>query len=80
MMGYNGINTYVGLWPMLDLVLNNKEGLVSDVKLKNCLGCSDDEMVGFKIHMVSKRVCSKLAPLDLRRNLFRELLGEGDMG
>ena len=34
---------------MLDLVLTNKEGLVSSMKLKGSLGCSDHEMVEFKI-------------------------------
>ena len=30
---------------MLDLVLTNEEGLVSNVKLKGSLGCSDQEIV-----------------------------------
>ena len=63
---------------MLDFVLTNEEGLVSNVKLKGSLGCSDHKMVEFKILRVSKRVCSKLATLDFRRadfELFRELLG-----
>ncbi|KAF1424440.1 hypothetical protein FQV24_0004339, partial [Spheniscus mendiculus] len=34
---------------MLDLVLANKEGLVGNVKLRGSLGCSDHEMVEFKI-------------------------------
>ncbi|GAB0179267.1 hypothetical protein GRJ2_000392000 [Grus japonensis] len=34
---------------MLDLVPTNKEGLVGNVKLKGSLGCSDHEMVQFKI-------------------------------
>ncbi|KAF1441782.1 hypothetical protein FQV07_0011647, partial [Pygoscelis papua] len=34
---------------VLDLVLTNKEGLVGNVKLKGSLGCSDHEMVEFKI-------------------------------
>ncbi|GAB0185305.1 hypothetical protein GRJ2_000995800 [Grus japonensis] len=36
---------------MLDLVLTNKEGLVGNVKLKGSLGCSDCEMVEFKIQV-----------------------------
>ncbi|GAB0188602.1 hypothetical protein GRJ2_001325500 [Grus japonensis] len=34
---------------MLDLVLTSKEGLVGNAKLKGSLGCSDHEMVEFKI-------------------------------
>ncbi|PKU45016.1 hypothetical protein llap_4670 [Limosa lapponica baueri] len=34
---------------MLDLVLTNKKELVGNVKLKGSLGCSDHEMVEFKI-------------------------------
>lgn len=44
-----------------------KEGLVSDMKLKGSLGFSDHEMMEFKINRVSKRLCSKLATLDFRR-------------
>ncbi|GAB0193175.1 hypothetical protein GRJ2_001782800 [Grus japonensis] len=63
---------------MLDLVLTNKEGLVGNVKLKGSLGCSDHEIVEFKILRAARRVCSKLTTLDFRRadfGLFRDLLG-----
>ncbi|GAB0210231.1 hypothetical protein GRJ2_003488900 [Grus japonensis] len=63
---------------MLDLVLTNKEGLVGDVKLKGSLGCSDHEMVEFRILRAAKRAHSKLTTLDFRRadfGLFRDLLG-----
>ena len=63
---------------MLDLVLTNKEGLVGNVKLKGSLGCSDHEMVEFKILRALRRAHSKLTTLDLRRadfGLFRDLLG-----
>ncbi|GAB0208733.1 hypothetical protein GRJ2_003339000 [Grus japonensis] len=63
---------------MLDLVLANKEGLVGDVKLKGSLGCSDHEMVEFKILRAVRRAHSKLTTLDFRRadfGLFRDLLG-----
>ena len=63
---------------MLDLVLTNKEGLVGDVKLKGSLGCSDCEMVEFKILRAVRRAHSKLTALDFRRadfGLFRDLLG-----
>ena len=39
---------------MLDLVLTNEEGMVSNVKLKGSLSCSDHEMVEFKILRASK--------------------------
>ena len=63
---------------MLDLVLTKKEGLVGNVKLKGSLGCSDHEMVGFRILRAARRVHSKLTTLDFRRahfGLFRDLLG-----
>ncbi|GAB0203081.1 hypothetical protein GRJ2_002773700 [Grus japonensis] len=63
---------------MLGLVLTNKEGLVGNVKLKGSLGCSDHEMVEFKILKAARRAHSKLIPLDLSRadfGLFRDLLG-----
>ncbi|GAB0181438.1 hypothetical protein GRJ2_000609100 [Grus japonensis] len=63
---------------MLHLVLTNKDGLVGNVKLKGSLGCSDHEMVEFKILRAVRRVHSKLTTLDLRRadfGLFRDLLG-----
>jgi len=63
---------------MLDLVLTNKEGLVGNVKLKGSFGCSDHEMVKFKIPRAARRVRSKLATLDFRRadfGLLRDLLG-----
>ena len=63
---------------LLDLILTNKEGLVSNVKLKGSQGYSDNKMLAFKILRMSKRVHSKLATLDLRRtdfDLLRELLG-----
>ncbi|GAB0208302.1 hypothetical protein GRJ2_003295900 [Grus japonensis] len=63
---------------MLDLVLTNKKGLVGNVKLKGSLGCSDHEMVEFKILRAARRARSKLATLDFRRagfGLSRDLLG-----
>ncbi|GAB0203429.1 hypothetical protein GRJ2_002808500 [Grus japonensis] len=63
---------------MLDLALTNKEGLVGNVKLKDSLGCSDHEMVEFKILRAARRVHSKLTTLDFKRadfGLFRDLLG-----
>ena len=63
---------------MLDPVLTNKEGLVGNVKVKRCLGCSDHEIVEFKILKAAKTVHSKLTTPDFRRvdfGLFRDLLG-----
>ncbi|GAB0190131.1 hypothetical protein GRJ2_001478400 [Grus japonensis] len=63
---------------MLDLVLTNKEDLVREVKLKGSLGCSDCEMVEFRILRAARRAHSKLTTLDFRRadfGLFRDLLG-----
>jgi len=50
---------------MLDLVLTNKEGLVGNVKLKGSVGCSDHEMVEFKILRAVRRVLSKLATMNM---------------
>ena len=52
---------------MLDIVLSSKEGLVHDVKLMGRLGCSDHEMVEFKILRAARRVHSKLTSLNFRR-------------
>ncbi|GAB0177717.1 hypothetical protein GRJ2_000237000 [Grus japonensis] len=63
---------------MLDLILTNKEGLVGDVKLKGGLGCSDHEMVEFRILRAARRAHSKLNTLDFSRadfGLFGDLLG-----
>ncbi|GAB0175850.1 hypothetical protein GRJ2_000050200 [Grus japonensis] len=51
---------------ILDLVLTNQEGLVGNVKLKGSLGCSDHEMVEFKILRAARRAHSKLTALDFK--------------
>ncbi|PKU44641.1 dtw domain-containing protein 2 [Limosa lapponica baueri] len=61
---------------MLDLGLTNNDGLVGNVKLKGSLGCSDHEIVEFKIFRAARRVRSKLTTLDFRREDFG-LLREG---
>ncbi len=51
--------------------------LVGNVELKGSLGCSDHEMVEFKILRAVRRECSKLSTLDFRRadvGLFGDLL------
>ncbi|PKU46497.1 hypothetical protein llap_3216 [Limosa lapponica baueri] len=63
---------------MLDFVLTKKEGVVGNIKLKASLGCSDHEIVEFKILRTARGVCSKLATLDFRRadfGLLMDLLG-----
>ena len=63
---------------MLDLVLTDEEGLVGNVKLKSSLGCSDHEIVEFKILRAARRVHSKLAAVNFRRadfGLSMEVLG-----
>jgi len=62
---------------MLDLVLTNKEGLVGNVKIKGSLGCSDNEVVEFKILRAARRTHTKLTALDFRRadfGVFRDLV------
>ncbi|PKU29902.1 zinc finger protein zfat-like [Limosa lapponica baueri] len=44
----------------LDRVLPTKEGLAGSVKLKGSLGCSDQEMVEFKILRAARRAHSKV--------------------
>ncbi|GAB0206941.1 hypothetical protein GRJ2_003159700 [Grus japonensis] len=63
---------------LLDLVLTNKEGLVGDVKAGGSLGCSDHEMVEFRILRGRSRAISRITTLDFRRanfGLFKDLLG-----
>jgi len=49
---------------LLDLVQMNKEGLVEDVKVGGRLGCSDHEMVEFRILRGGSRVISRIKTLD----------------
>ncbi|GAB0208404.1 hypothetical protein GRJ2_003306100 [Grus japonensis] len=63
---------------LLDLVLTNKEGLVGDVKVGGSLGCSDHEMVEFRILHGRSRAVSRITTLDFRRanfGLLKDLLG-----
>jgi len=63
---------------LLDLVLTNKERLVEDVKVGGRLGCSDPEMVEFRILRGGSRAISRIKTLDFRRanfGLFKDLLG-----
>lgn len=52
---------------------------MGSAKPKGSSGCSDHEMVAFKILRAARRTHSRLAALDFRRadfGPFRELLGE----
>jgi len=63
---------------LLDLVLTNKEGLVEDVKVGGRLGCSDHEVVEFRILRGGSRAISRIKTLDFRRanfGLCKEPLG-----
>jgi len=63
---------------LLDLVLTNTEGLVEDVKVGGRLGCSDHEIVEFRILRGGSRAISRIKTLDFKRanfGLFKELLG-----
>ena len=51
---------------LLDLTLSYKEGLVGDVKVKGCFGCSDHGIVEFTILRARRKVRSKLTTLDFR--------------
>jgi len=60
------------------MALTNKGGLAEDVKAGGSLGCSDHEMVEFRILHGRSRVISRITPLDFRRTkfgLFMDLLG-----
>lgn len=64
---------------MLDLLVTNKEGLVGDVKVGGCLGCTDHEMVEFRILHGGHRAIGRIITLAFRRanfSLFTDLLGE----
>lgn len=62
---------------MLDFLLLNREGLVSDVKAGDCLGHSDHELIEFSILGKVKRQVSRTATVDFWRadfDLFRRLV------
>lgn len=48
----------------MDLILANKEELVGDVKVGGSLGCSDHEVVEFKILRVGKKIKSSIITLE----------------
>ena len=63
---------------LLNLILTNKEGLVEDARVGGSLGCSDHEMVEFRILQGGSRAMSWVTALDFKRanfGLFKDLLG-----
>jgi len=55
---------------LLDLVLANREVLVVDVQVGGSFGCSDQEMVEFRILHGGSRAISRITALDFRRANF----------
>jgi len=69
---------------LLDLSLTNKEGLVENVKVGGSLGCTDHEMVEFRILHGGSRAVSSITALDSgelalasSRTYLQESLGSG---
>jgi len=63
---------------LLDLVLTKEEGLDGNVRVRESLGCSDRDMVEFRILQGRSRAESRIVTLDFRRAdfvLFGDLLG-----
>ena len=63
---------------LLDLAVSNGNGLVRNVKVGDSLGCSDHEMVEFKILCRRSKAKSRIATLDFWRanfNIFQDLCG-----
>ncbi|CAM4574228.1 unnamed protein product [Lepidochelys olivacea] len=62
----------------LNLLLTNREDLVGEAKVDGNLGCSDHELVEFKILTQGRKVSSRIRTLDFRKADFdslRELMG-----
>jgi len=55
---------------LLDFVLTNKDGLVEDVKVGGSLGCSDHELVEFRILHGESRARSRIKTLDCKTANF----------
>ncbi|KAJ7417020.1 rna-directed dna polymerase from mobile element jockey-like [Pitangus sulphuratus] len=58
---------------LLDLLLVNKEDLMSKVEIGNCLGHSSHKVIEFKISVNGRKCASKTSTLDIRRADFRLL-------
>jgi len=64
---------------LLDLILTNKENLVEVVKVEGNLGCSNSEMVKFRISRGRNRIPSRITTLDFSRTnfgVFKQFLEE----
>ena len=60
---------------LLDIVLTKQEGLVEEVKAGGSLGCTDHEMVEFRILHGESRAINRITALDFWRDNFKDLLG-----
>ena len=63
---------------VLDLVLTNKKGLLRDVMVGQSLGCSNHEIVEFKVLCGRSKAISRIATLDVgiaNFDFFKDLLG-----
>jgi len=62
---------------LLDLLFTNREGLVGDVVVGDCLGFSDHEIIEFLVQGEIKRGASNITTMDFQRadfGLFRTLV------
>ncbi|RMC19574.1 hypothetical protein DUI87_03132 [Hirundo rustica rustica] len=67
---------------LLDLLLVNREGLVREVEIGNCLGHSNHKAIEFKISVDRRKSASKTSTLDMMRKdfgLLRELDKDGHL-
>lgn len=63
---------------LLDLIFINNKGLVGDMKVRDTLGCSDKDMMEFRMPRGKNKANSRSTALDMRRadlGLFSDLLG-----
>ena len=60
---------------LMDLILTNKECLVEVVKFESSIGCSNHEMVEFRILRAGRRVKGKPAVLASPRMCMKESCG-----
>ena len=63
---------------LLDLLLTNKEEWVMDVKVRGSFGCSDHEMIEFRILKEGNKAKSSITASGFRRadfGIFRDLFG-----
>lgn len=61
----------------MHLILTSKEGFVGSMKIRGSLGCSDHEMLDYRIPRAARRLKSSFSTLDFRKvyfGLFKDLL------